>query len=505
MNVLMILPLVIPMVTAALIVLARRKPRVQRMLSVIGAGGLFVVAVTLISIVWSDGIQVVQSGNWPAPFGITLVADLFSAIMVLLTGLMGLAVAVYSLVGIDRRREAFMFHALIHILLMGVCGAFLTGDIFNLYVWFEVLLIASFVLLALGGERAQLEGAIKYVTLNLISSALFLAAIGILYGETGTLNMADLALRMGNIERQGLMTAIAMLFLVAFGIKAAIFPLFFWLPASYHTPPVIVSTIFAALLTKVGVYSLIRIFTLIFTHNTDLTHTLILVIAGFTMVTGALGAIAQVEFRRLLSFLIVCEIGFLMMGLGIFTPLGLTGSVFFMIHAIISMSALFLLSGLTERICQTFNLKQMGGLYHSYPALAVLFLIPALGLAGLPPMAGFFAKVTLLQAAIEVESYVIVIVALVVSLLVLVAITRVWNEAFWKNPPEAMAGLVGRPRALHETGAWLIPLLLPVVTLSTLTLVLGLASEAVLAISLDAGKQLMNPAGYISAVLGGQE
>jgi multicomponent Na+:H+ antiporter subunit D len=228
-------------------------------------------------------------------------------------------------------------------------------------------------------------------------------------------------------------------------------------------------------------------------------------IAGFTMVTGVLGAIAQVEFRRLLSFLIVCEIGFLLMGLGIFTPLGLAGSVYFMIHAIISMSALFLLSGITERICGTFNLKQMGGLYHNYPLLAVIFLLPALGLAGLPPMAGFFAKVTLLQAAIEVESYTIVIVALVVSLLVLVAIARVWNEAFWKNPPEALAGTIGQPGALRVEGAQLIPLLLPVVTLAALTLIMGLASEAILAIAMDAGEQLMNPSGYIQAVLGGQQ
>ncbi len=505
MNVLLILPMLIPLLTASLALLAWNHPRLQRGLSVFGAASLLGAAIALLTVVWSDGIQVTQGGNWPAPFGITIISDLFSAIMVGLTGIIGLSVVLYSLVSIDPARESFGFHPLIHVLLMGVCGAFLTGDIFNLYVWFEVLLIASFVLLALGGERAQMEGAIKYVTLNLLSSAIFLAAIGLLYGEAGTLNMADLAIRLGNSDRQGLTTALAMLFLVAFGIKAAIFPLFFWLPASYHTPPVVISTIFAALLTKVGVYSLIRVFTLMFTQDTALTHTLILVIAGFTMVTGVLGAIAQVEFRRLLSFLIVCEIGFLSMGLGIFTPLGLAGSVFFMIHAIISMSALFLLSGLTERICHTFNLKQMGGLYHSYPALAVLFLVPALGLAGLPPMAGFFAKVTLLQAAIEVESYTIVIVALVVSLLVLVAIARVWNEAFWKNPPDDIAGLVGRPGALQVSGARLIPLLLPVVTLASLTLIMGIAAEAILAIAMDAGEQLMNPSGYIQAVLGGQQ
>jgi multicomponent Na+:H+ antiporter subunit D len=504
MNILMVLPILIPLLTGATGMLAWRYQRLQRMISVIGATASLVAAIVLLSEVWSNGIQVMQGGNWPAPFGITLVADLFSSVMVLLAGITGLAVVLYSLVSIDRRREAFGFHPLVHVLLMGVCGAFLTGDIFNLYVWFEVLLIASFVLLALGGERAQMEGAIKYVTLNLISSAIFLAAVGILYGEAGTLNMADISVRLADNPREGLTTALAMLFLIAFGIKAAIFPLFFWLPASYHTPPVVISTLFAALLTKVGVYSLIRVYTLIFTQDTNFTHTLILVIAGLTMVVGVLGAISQIDFRRLLSFLIICEIGFLLMGLGIFTSLALAGSVFFMIHAIISMSALFLLSGVTERIFKTFNIKNMGGLYQSYPVLSVLFLIPALGLAGLPPMAGFFAKVTLLQAAIEAESYTIVVVALVVSLLVLVAIARIWVEAFWKNPPHTAAQRLASPNAIRAKGRGLVLLFAPIVTLAALTLLLGLASEAVLAIAVEAGEQLMNPDGYINAVLGGQ-
>ena len=504
MNILMVLPILIPLLTGATGMLAWRYQRLQRMISVIGATALLIAAIVLLSEVWSNGIQVMQGGNWPAPFGITLVADLFSAVMVLLAGITGLAVVLYSLVSIDRRREAFGFHPLVHVLLMGVCGAFLTGDIFNLYVWFEVLLIASFVLLALGGERAQMEGAIKYVTLNLISSAIFLAAVGILYGEAGTLNMADISVRLADSPREGLTTALAMLFLVAFGIKAAIFPLFFWLPASYHTPPVVISTLFAALLTKVGVYSLIRVFTLIFTQDTNFTHTLILVIAGLTMVVGVLGAIAQIDFRRLLSFLIICEIGFLLMGLGIFTPLALAGSVFFMIHAIISMSALFLLSGVTERIFKTFNVTNMGGLYQSYPVLSVLFLIPALGLAGLPPMAGFFAKVTLLQAAIEAESYTIVIVALIVSLLVLIAVAKIWVEAFWKNPPYTAAQRLANPNAICASGSRLVLLFAPIVTLAALTLLLGLASEAVLAIAVGAGEQLMNPDGYIDAVLGGR-
>lgn len=504
MNTLLVLPILIPLLTGALGLLAWRHPITQRGVSIVGATAQFVTSLVLLWVVWNDGIQVMRAGGWPAPFGITFVADLFSAIMVVLAGLTGVSVILFSLAGVDRRREAFGFHPLVHILLMGVSGAFLTGDIFNLYVWFEVLLIASFVLLALGGEQAQLEGAIKYVTMNLVSSAIFLAAVGILYGETGTLNMADLAVQLADGERQALTTALAMLFLVAFGIKAAIFPLYFWLPASYHTPPVVISALFAALLTKVGVYALLRVFTLIFTQDVGLTHTLILVLSGFTMVTGVLGAIAQIELRRLFSFLIICEIGFLLMGLGLFTPLAIAGSIYFMIHAIISMSALFLFSGVAARIFRTFSLKQMGGLYAASPMLSIVFLVPALGLAGMPPMAGFFAKVTLLQAAVAEESYAILIIALVVSLLVLVAISRVWAEAFWKNPPEERVPIIERPQPLGVQGKWRLSLLVPVVVLSALTLILGLAAEPVLALATEAGDQLMNPNGYIQAVLGTQ-
>ncbi|NUQ83258.1 MAG: Na+/H+ antiporter subunit D, partial [Anaerolineales bacterium] len=322
MNVLLILPIIVPMVTAILTLLFRRSRNIQRALSLFGAWVLFGVSAMLFVDVRQDGIQAAQMGNWLPPYGITLVADLFGAIMVLLTGITAVAVTMYSLASVDEKREEFGYHSLLHFLLMGVCGAFLTGDLFNLYVWFEVMLMASFVLMALGGERGQMEGAIKYVTLNLLSSAMFLSALGLLYGMAGTLNMADLANKFSKIsatQPHGVVTTLAMLFMVAFGIKAAVFPLFFWLPASYHTPPVAVSALFAGLLTKVGVYALIRVFTLIFVRDVGYTHTLILIIASLTMVSGVLGAVTQNEFRRVLSFHIISQIGYMIMGLGLFT------------------------------------------------------------------------------------------------------------------------------------------------------------------------------------------
>lgn len=495
-NTLLLLPILIPFLTAVVALLAWQQRRLQRVLGVVGAAGLLGAALGLLVSVAQSGIQVVQLGNWPAPFGITLVADLFSAIMVVLAGLMGLMVAIYSLTTMDARREAFGYYPLLHILLLGVCGAFLTGDMFNLYVWFEVMLIASFVLLALGGERAQLEGAIKYVTLNLMSSALFLAAVGILYGVVGTLNMADVARQIKTVQ-PGLVTTLAMLFLVAFGIKAAIFPLFFWLPASYHTPPVAVSAIFAGLLTKVGVYALIRVFTLIFIQDVSYTHTLLLIVAGLTMVTGVLGAAAQEEFRRILSFHIVSQIGYMLMGLALFTPLALAGSIFYIIHHIIVKTNLFLISGAVYRLSGTYQLKKLGGLYQSSPGIAMLFLIPALSLAGIPPLSGFWAKFTLVRAGLELEQYVIVITALGVGLLTLFSMTKIWAEAFWKEKPAA--GDDDQART-SQTG---LPLLLPIFILATVTVTIGLVTEPVFRLASQAAEQLLNPAGYIQAVLGG--
>lgn len=501
MSITLLLPLLIPFLTAIALFLVHRHRSWQRGLSLAGAAGLLIGAADLLAAVRQNGIQVMQIGNWPAPFGITLVADLFSAIMVLLAGLMGFTVVIYSVVTIDAQRESFGYYPLLQILLMGVCGAFLTGDMFNLYVWFEVMLIASFVLLALGGERKQLEGATKYVTLNLMSSALFLAAVGILYGLAGTLNMADVARQLRSVE-SGMVTTLAMLFLVAFGIKAAVFPLFFWLPASYHTPPVAVSAIFAGLLTKVGVYALVRIFTLLFIQDIGYTHTLILIVAGLTMVTGVLGAAAQNEFRRILSFHIVSQIGYMLLGLALFTPLALAGSVFYIVHHIIVKTNLFLISGVVHQLKGSYDLPRLGGVYRAYPGVSLLFLIPALSLAGIPPLSGFWAKFILIRAGLQVEQYLIVATALIVGLLTLFSMTKIWAEVFWKervetganNPPEALKPVSGR--------VWLL-LLLPSILLATLTTLIGLAAEPVFVLAKQTADQLLDPASYIQAVLGG--
>lgn len=503
MKLLLILPLLIPLITAAFCLLFWRHRTLQRLLGTLGSAAHLLVALLLLRTVWQHGIFATQMGNWPAPFGITLVADLFSAIMTVLGALMGLMVVIYSLGSMDSGRESSGYYAFFHFLLMGVSGVFLTGDLFNLYVWFEVMLMSSFILLALGGERHQLEGAIKYVTLNLISSALFLTALGILYGMLGTLNMADLSVQINDGTHTGVVSTLSMLFLVAFGIKSALFPLFFWLPASYHTPPVAVSAIFAGLLTKVGVYTLIRVFSLLFAHDVAYTHTIILVIAGLTMVTGVLGAMAQNEFRRILSFHIISQVGYMVMGLGLFTPLAVAGSIFYIMHHIIVKTNLFLVSGVARRLQGSYQLARLGGLYQTAPALTAVFMISAFSLAGIPPLSGFWAKLILVKASLDISGYVIAATALGVGMLTLFSMAKIWAAAFWGESPQTSAADEELTHLIRSPSVK-IALYLPMILLGALTLTIGLMSEPFFELATKAAEQLLHPAGYIDAVLGGQ-
>lgn len=499
------LPVLLPLLSGALSLLFWRSRPMQRFIAVAGNVALLLASLWLFVATLSDGYITMQMGSWPAPFGITLIADMLSAVMILLTGIIGLAMGIYSLATTGRGHEKFGYYPLMHLLLAGVAGAFLTGDIFNLYVWFEVMLVASFALLILGGERAQMEGAIKYVTLNLLASVIFLTAVGLLYGTVGTLNMADIALRIEQAEHHGMVEVLAVMFMVAFGIKAAAFPLFFWLPASYHTPPVAVSALFAGLLTKVGVYSLFRVFTLIFDQSMGYLQDIMLWGAVFTMVTGVLGAAAQYEFRRILSFHIVSQIGYMIMGLALYTPLAIAGGVFAIMHNIVVKTNLFLISGIAHRLQGTYQLKKMGGLYRKRPWLAIAFFISAFSLAGVPPLSGFFAKFVLVRAGLEAGAYVATGIALAVGLMTLYSMVKIWNEVFWKALPEdnhvpASQTPIGDDGRLIKPSLWMM--YLPVVVLAMMSLLIGIFAEPVMQIMTMIGDQLMTPTGYIEAVLG---
>ena len=488
---LLVLPILLPLAAAIALQLMARQPRVSRWVAFAGALGILAAGLALLVRVAGAGIQVVQVGSWPAPFGVTLVADLFSAMLVVMVGLIGSVVTASSFAGMDPRRESLGYHALIHVLLMGVSGAFLTGDLFNLYVWFEVTLIASFVLMALHRTRPQLHAAFTYVTLNLLASAILLTAIGLLYGQAGTLNLADLARVWPDRRTPALDAALAALFLTAFGIKAGLFPLFFWLPASYHTPPAAIGALFAGLLTKVGVYALIRIFTLLFRDGGGGMLTMVLVLSVSTMIVGMIGAIAQRDFRRVLSFNLVGHIGFTTLGLALATPFALAASIFYVLHHILVISNLFLVSGLALRLRRTTLLEALGGMYRTHTAAALLAMVSMFSLAGVPPLSGFIAKLAIVEAAVGVGRYGLAGITLAVSLMTLLSMGRLWDEAFWKPAPP--------PQAVAPLGA---PALAPIAVLAVLTLALSVAAEPVFSVSMRAADQLLHADEYIAAVLG---
>jgi len=490
------LPLMTPVLTAVMSYLLRGSG-IGRWVAVTGSALGLGFALILMRQITQLGVVTGQMSDWPAPFGITLVADLFSGIMVLLTAGVGLAVAVYACGEIDDDLEDMGFFAIFQLLLAGVTGAFLTGDLFNLYVWFEVLLISSFGLLILGGTRAQIDGAVKYVLLNLVSTIVFLCGLGLLYGATGTLNMADLRLAVDSSDQQGLITVLSMFFLIAFGMKAAVFPLFSWLPASYHTPTNAASAIFAGLLSKVGVYALFRSFTLIFDNDPAYTQPILMVVAGLTMVTGILGALAQTDMRRVMSYQIVSSIGFLILGLAIGTPLAIAGAIFYLVHNVIVKVNLFLVTGVAARLCGSSEMSRMGGVYKTAPLVALLFIVPAFTLAGFPPLTGFWAKVMLVQAALEAGNWVMVAVALIVSLLTIWSLMIVWARVFWDAHPDGLEPRTAdlAPVRLH--------LLLPIAALGLASILIGVFPNGLVVLAQAAAAQLLDPQPYLDAVLGG--
>ncbi|WP_323846528.1 Na+/H+ antiporter subunit D [Microbulbifer magnicolonia] len=497
MSWLLALPFLLPIVTALVAYLTRRREALTRGLSVGNCALLLLVTLMIFIAVVRGGPVAAQMGGWPAPHGISLAADYLSALMLLVTAIVGLAVAIFALADIDRACARLGFHSFFQLLLAGVCGSFVTGDLFNLYVWFEVMLIASFALMVLGGKPLQLDAGIKYVALNLVSTLLMLTAIGLVYGLTGTLNMAQLHLTVAAIDNPAAIDVLGVLLLGAFGIKAALFPLFFWLPASYHAPPVAVTAVFAGLLTKVGVYALIRTFTLIFPAGEGLVHQLLLPAALLTMLTGVLGAAAHYEFRKILAFHIVSQIGFLVLGLALYSPLALAGAIFYMVHNIVAKTNLLLISGTAQRLAGSFELLRIGGLYRAAPLLAAVFFIAAFGLAGFPPLSGFWAKFLLVKASLDQTAYWTAAVALLTGALTLFSMSKIWAEAFWKDHPggeQSLAPLAGTERLQR---------LLPSLALALVTLALGLFPQPLIGFSLRAAAALLDPGAYVEAVLAG--
>lgn len=493
-------PILGQLFTAILLLLLWRKPLPQRIASIVGSVVVLLFSIGLFVQVWREGIQTINTASWPAPFGIVFVADVFSSTMVLLTGVAGLAVSLFSSAGISRSRIMYGYFPILHFLLLGLNGAFLTGDIFNLYVFFEVIIISSFVLMTLGGRRSQIEGAVKYMAMNILASMLFLTGIAILYGIAGTLNLADLSLKVAETENRNLLDIAAVFLIVGFGIKSAVFPLYFWLPSSYHTPPSAVAAVFGGLLTKVGVYALFRIFTLVFVPD-DFIKIVFVGIGVLTILTGCFGLLIKRNVRRIFSYMIVCHIGFMIGALGVFTEVVLVGALFYLFHDIIVKTNVFLISGLIRDLRGTTNMDKLGGLYADYPKLSLLMAIVLFSLAGIPPLSGFWPKVYLIEGSLVNNNYIYIGALLLGSFVTLYVIARMWADVFWKNPP--------KPEVLEDSFknsslSRKSLLVIPVVLLAAVSLYIGLGAENIIRISEHIASEMMDTTPYVEAVLGRQ-
>lgn len=500
-------PVVIPMILAALSIAFTRwgyrgAVKWQRYIATVAVTLNLAVAFLLLFYTLQGNRLVLQMGSWVAPFGITIFADGLSAIMLTLTAILAAAILPYAIGTLDQR-ERMNFYPLLLFLLMGVNGAFLAGDLFNLYVFFEVLLMSSFVLLTLGGQPGQINGGIRYVVLNLLASIIFLASAGITYGTIGTLNMAQMAERIDSAPAS-IQALLAGMLLVAFGSKAGLFPLFFWLPSSYHTPHPAVTAFFGGLLTKVGIYTLFRVFPLLFPTYLVEWQQLILAIAGLTMLTGVFGAMAVNTIRRVLSFHIISQVGYMVMGLGlaasadpVFAGFGMAAGILYLVHHMIVKTALLMAGGAAEMEVQSGSLLKMtlSGLVTRRPLLAVIFFTAAFSLAGIPPSSGFISKLSLLQRAMQGELWIIAAVSLVVSALTLMSMARLWQKAFWGS---SGAPIYPRAPLAQSRSRWLT--LVPIGSLVALSLAIGIFSGTVFRWSDVAAQQVLDRQGYIDAV-----
>jgi len=495
--ILVVLPVIVPLFASGAAVLALRSLTLQRIIA-LGANLIALgAAIGLLVAVESDGIQAQTLGAWPAGVGITLVADLAAALFLVVSLVVIVIVQVFAIgQGVDHGHPR-IGQPVYLVLSAGVSLSFLTGDLFNLFVGFEVMLIASYVLLTLGGGGAQIRSGMTYVVINVLASTLLLATVGLIYGATGTVNMAELASRFGELP-ESTQTALGILLISVFAVKAALFPFFFWLPDSYPTAPVAVTAVFAGLLTKVGIYTLIRSTTIL---DLDSARWLLVMAATLTMIVGVVGAIVQGDIKRILSFHIISQVGYMVMGLAIGTVAGLAGAVLYVVHHIPVKTALFLVGGLVEDSTGTGQLHRLGGLVRRAPVFAVLFAVPALSLAGMPPFSGFLAKLAVISAGLEAEEYLMVAAGLVASLLTIFSMSKIWAGVFWgtaDDPTPAMAEADAENRRLAVD---------PVTTAATAvlvvaTLVVPIFGGAVYDLAERAAVQLLDSADYVEAVRG---
>jgi multicomponent Na+:H+ antiporter subunit D len=489
---LVVAPLVICLCAGGLLLMVRKQIRLHPPLALASLAFAALANAALLARVLDQGPVVMTMGRWLPPFGITFAADVLGVLFALTASIVAFAVAMFARMDIDYSERRYGFYPFLMMLMAGVNGTFLTGDIFNMYVWFEVLLISSFGLLILGSRHDQLDGALRYAFLNLIGTTVFLVTAGYLYGVFGTLNMADIARKAPELRDAGPLLTLAVLFLFAFAMKAAAFPLNFWLPASYHTPRAAVTALFAGLLTKVGIYAILRTGFTLFPPERDELAGLLGVIAGLTMVLGALGALAQTDFRRLLAFLVVSGIGVMFAGIAIGGTTALAGSIFYAVHSMLAMTAICLLAGIMHRRIGSADLAASGGLYAASPALAAVAMVLVFTVAGLPPFSGLWPKILIVKGGLDAGAFWLVGLVLLSAFLTMMALGRMFLLAFWRPAVTPIAdGLSNR----GERSA-----IAALALLTLLAILMGVHPEPVVDLSISAAEWMLNPAPYVDAV-----
>ncbi|MFF5995755.1 Na+/H+ antiporter subunit D [Lysinibacillus sp. KU-BSD001] len=494
MNNMIVLPMIVPIITAIILVFLRNHIRLQRIISITTMVFVSGMSVLMLHLVQTRGIIKLDFSGWLPPYGILFVADSFALLLVLTASLVTAICLLYAFATIGERHERMFFYPFVLFLIAGVNGSFLTGDIFNLFVCFEVMLLASYVLVALGGEKFQLRESLKYVLINVVASWFFLVALAFLYGTLKTLNMAHIAQRVAEVGQEPILTVVAILFLIVFALKAGLL-LFFWLPGSYSVPPTVVQALFAALLTKVGIYALFRTFTLMFPLNQDVTHVLIGIMAGATIVAGCMGALAGKDVRTIATYNVIIGVGFILIGLASGTETGFAGAIYYLMHDMLAKALLFLLIGTMIYLTGEIIVKNMSGLIRNYPLFGWIYFVVMCALTGIPPLSGFIGKVLIGQGAIEGQNYVLLAVGFASSVIVLYSLLRIFLASFFGETTISEDHQKPLPKLAMTS----------FVLLAICIVGIGIAAEGVAPYVENAAKTLANPAIYIEAVLGNME
>jgi len=487
------LPIILPFLAGVIMLFLGKRPMPHRMISAVTSLIMVGVAAFNVYYVYVNGTMVTFISNWSAPFGISVVYDMVAALLVLTTSIVTFFVVVYSFQSIGYERERYYYYPMVLFMITGIIGAFTTGDIFNMFVFFEVFLLASYVLITLGSRKIQLQEGFKYLVVNIVSSNFFLVGLAYLYSVTGSLNMADIHIKLSNYDGNlAIMTIVAVVFLFVFATKAGLFPLYFWMPGSYNAPPMPVIALFGALLTKVGVYAIARTYSLFFTNDVGYTHQVLLLLSLLTIIVGSIGALAYTNMKQIIIYNIMIAVGVIMVGFSMMDYAGTVGSMYYLIHDMIIKAALFLLIGFIIYRTGKNDAADLGGLIRQHPVVGWTFFIATLSLAGVPPFPGFFGKLYIVESAFDNGHAIAAILVLLSSLVVLYSVIRIFIKVFWGEPAQ--------PIELKNIKS--DKLLFSAVGLVIISAVFGLSADFLFPIFEMAAESFFDPSSYSNYLMG---